>query len=403
MVELMLPCNGLQTPVAVPSQIEHVSAPLHLSAIIIDMSPSPLVQPAVLEPLLRHCGSVTLAASAGASLGQLPQLAWAVCPSPVSATMSGSALAPHSAPGANSALAQHPALAQPLVPNNMLAPYPASERQPRPALAPPPVPCVALVPQPARHPALAPQPVPAPGPLQVPLSVARLPPLGVTRVQQPSRYHVLVDASATTSGWGVGACIVVDGFVRRPDDGLGRFDWSGGGPKSEFFEELRRLSPTDDTDATAEAVALMAGVLLSWEFCQEQDLKEAVPIVTDRPANLSNLGNRGHAGPVLTAALEIVARHVLCLAQHYGPVVFLNKHRISAMDNTHDWLPDRLAARGRTTGTMTCVHQHPLAANWRESFHMAFDGPAGNVRSLTFIAKVTGGPVFLSELPRGPV
>lgn len=239
------------------------------------------------------------------------------------------------------------------------------------------------------HPALA---LPPPQPSRLPA----VPPL---------RRFIVVDGSATSSDWGVGAAVVGPSLRREPGDPMSRWDWCGGGSKADFFAEQRRLGRKDDTSAVAEAVALLAGLMLDAEFCQDQGIKTLLPIITDKASILSNLDGRGNAGPALEAACSKIALSLMDLVRHHGQVIFLNKHKIEAMRNTHNWLPDKLAARGRIAGGMGEPPGPPVPADWRSWFQFRFDGedPSSPV-SLTVSARalpVAGAFEFCNRLPRG--
>ena len=213
---------------------------------------------------------------------------------------------------------------------------------------------------------------------------AKLPPMGFRRDEEPNRLYILVDGSATPDAWGAGAGIVGASFERVAGDGLARYNWCGGGPRSTFLSELHYHK--DDKDATAEAMALLAGVILNIEYCQENDCRP-LHIVVDRASGMSNLGGCGNPGPRLRAVLEHVARNLLWLLARHGRVVFLNKKKLGNISHLHSWLPDGLATRGRKTGNVPSIHAAPLPAHWREWFNFSFDGPPNDLVSLTVSLK----------------
>jgi hypothetical protein len=222
---------------------------------------------------------------------------------------------------------------------------------------------------------------------------------------QDCQCWVVVDGSAAKTNWGVGAAIVGPTLARVFGDGLARYNWHGGGLQCDFFAGLRKTTTeTGDTDATAEVLALLAGIMLNAEFCQERSLQKALVIIGDRGSVIENLAGCGKPGPVLAAAIERVAIELLPLALHYGPVVFLNKNRISAMDGTHGWLPHGLAKVGRQTGNMSMFALHPrLVLGWREWFDFDLVGKGENVISLTVTARpchIPDGCKPCSKLPR---
>ena len=219
----------------------------------------------------------------------------------------------------------------------------------------------------------------------------------------PLRRYILVDGSATETAWGVGAAVVGPSLQREPGDPMGRWDWWGGGRKAEFFAEQRRLGGKDDTSAVAEAVALFAGVMLNDEFCNDNGIEKALPIITDKASVLSNIGGRGNAGPALEAACNKIALSLLDVVRHRGQVVFLNKHKIGRMTNTHHWLPDRLALRGRTTGGIGEPAGPLLPADWRSWFDFSFVEEGKDIVSLTVCARAlpaAGAFEFSNRLPR---
>ena len=159
----------------------------------------------------------------------------------------------------------------------------------------------------------------------------------------------------------------------------------------------------DDTSAVAEAAALFAGIMLSDEFCHDNGIAEALPIITDKPSVLSNLGGRGNAGPALEAACNKIALSLLGVVRHRGQVVFLSKHKIKCMTNTPNWLPDRLALRGRTTGGFGEPAGPPLPADWRSWFDFDFAEENRDIVSLTVRAcalPAAGDFEFSNRLPR---
>ena len=310
-----------------------------------ELPPSPLVEPATSEPLLRHCGSV---APAAARCIQVPLLH----------RQGGSSAAPcfvHGKPSTST-------------------------------------PCAAVAPP-------APQP-----PLHLAQALQHAPPAPQHAPVLPLRRFIVVDGSATLSAWGVGAAVVGPSLCRELGDPMGRYDWCGGGRKEEFFAEQRRSGRKDDTSATAEAVAILAGVMLNAEFCQDQGLQKALPVITDKPSVLANLAGRGNAGPALEAACEKVALSLVDLVRHRGPVLFLSKHKIDAMRNTHGWLPDGLATRGRIRGGLGEPAGPRLPTDWRSWFEFHFEGELADPVSLTVSAcalPVAGAFEFCNRLPRG--
>ena len=166
---------------------------------------------------------------------------------------------------------------------------------------------------------------------------------------------MMVDGAADDSRWGVGVAVTDSSLSRQHQDPLARWDITGGGDMQSLLPRFRRgITRRADGDAVAEAIALAVGLSHNLVICRHHGWRRPMDILVDRTATITLLAGGGRASPSLAAAIAVVIFRLWWLAHLTGPVTIRPKHHIPSLQS-HEWLPDRLAAAGKRAGNMVVV------------------------------------------------